>query len=846
MALVLAASACSVAEAQLVLSLTTAAAGTVTIPAGYDWTNVTVQCWGGGGGGGGDAYGGGGGAYSGKAYTTPLVAGPYSYYVGAGGLGGTTISVPGVGSSGGSTVWNYGGADDIVAGGGGGGGNNTGYGGNGVGGTVGAGTGFSGGGGGAYYANAYNGNLSYFGAGGGGAGGPGGPGGQGGDGTSSSGGSGGTGSAPGGSGGSGGGGNMNFGSPGANGSFPGGGGGGSSGPGNYYGGQGGNGEIVVTYTQVYCGQVAWSASGGGSWGTLTTSFGTNWGGTGYGSPGLSTTFPDSAALGSSVPSGTATVTLDGASPYLAALTISNSAASYTLAAGSGGTLQMNGGATAAALTDSAGSHMISAPVALDTSAVVTVANPASTLTISGPISGSGGLTKGGAGTVVLTANNTFAGGMTISAGTLALGGAGTADNLMGNVTNNSTLVFNLTGNQFFSANISGPGSIVANGPGTLVLRGTVSAGQIAVNQAEIAAAAGSMVSGNLMVGASANFTNNGSTDYFGNLTNGGIFAGNAQVSGSFSNSPTGTVRIAPGQSLFLQGAFSQSNAGLIQLIGTASAQAQFESAGPLSNAAGTGLITGQNATVNFDSGLTNQGSVAFSYGISNVSGSIANAPGGNITVTGGAGVTFYGDVGQNGTLVVATVGGIQSSAVFLGSFSGSGGFTGGGDVFIDGNLRPSDPVAVTFGGNAYLANSTDTVMQLGGTVAGSGYDQINCTGQLALAGALDVELIDGFQPRAGEAFDLFNGGLSGEFSQLSLPALSDGLSWNTSNLDTTGQISVVPEPSTLALLAAGAVGVLKLSRRQRRKSRYAHSRNDGTPVTLRFPSSGACAARRAA
>ena len=52
MALVLAASACSVAEAQLVLSLTTAGAGSVTIPAGYDWTNVTVQCWGGGGGGG--------------------------------------------------------------------------------------------------------------------------------------------------------------------------------------------------------------------------------------------------------------------------------------------------------------------------------------------------------------------------------------------------------------------------------------------------------------------------------------------------------------------------------------------------------------------------------------------------------------------------------------------------------------------------------------------------------------------------------------------------------------------------------------------------------------------------
>ncbi len=175
---------------------------------------------------------------------------------------------------------------------------------------------------------------------------------------------------------------------------------------------------------------------------------------------------------------------------------------------------------------------------------------------------------------------------------------------------------------------------------------------------------------------------------------------------------------------------------MIQVIGTAAAQALFESAGPFTNASGggSGMIAAQNATLQFDAGLTNQAALAFSYGVNNVFGTVTNSPSGNITVAGGAGVTFYGDVAQNGTLVVSTVGSTHSSAVFLGAFSGSGGFTGGGDVFIEGNLRPSDPVEVTFGGNAYLGSSTDTVMQLAGPLAGSQYDQINVTGQLVLAG----------------------------------------------------------------------------------------------------------------
>ncbi len=230
----------SVASAQLVLSLTSAGAGSVTIPTGYEWTDVTVQCWGGGGGGAvGNpstdfgAGGGGGGAYSSKTYLTPLLAGEYSYYVGAGGVGGPYVPyVPDDGSSGGNTIWNYGGAEDIMAGGGGGGTAAEPGGMGGGGGLVLAGTGFTGGAGG-------YGPGAEYGGGGGGAGGPSGPGGEGGIGTGgeNGGGSGGAGYGPGGTGG--------FDGIGGSGSFPGGGGGGS---GNNSGGQGGNGEIIITYT----------------------------------------------------------------------------------------------------------------------------------------------------------------------------------------------------------------------------------------------------------------------------------------------------------------------------------------------------------------------------------------------------------------------------------------------------------------------------------------------------------------------------------------------------------------------------------------------------------------------
>jgi autotransporter-associated beta strand protein len=72
--------------------------------------------------------------------------------------------------------------------------------------------------------------------------------------------------------------------------------------------------------------------------------------------------------------------------------------------------------------------------------------------------------------LTLTGENTYSGGTTISAGTLQLGNGGTAGNIIGNVTDDGTLVFNRSGDKkTFDGVISGSGQLVKLGTDTLVL-----------------------------------------------------------------------------------------------------------------------------------------------------------------------------------------------------------------------------------------------------------------------------------------------------------------------------------------------------------------------------------------
>ncbi|MBZ9709428.1 autotransporter-associated beta strand repeat-containing protein [Mesorhizobium sp. ESP7-2] len=91
------------------------------------------------------------------------------------------------------------------------------------------------------------------------------------------------------------------------------------------------------------------------------------------------------------------------------------------------------------------------------------------LTLTGAVGGAGALTKDGAGTLVLTADSTYGGGTTISAGTLQLGNGGATGSITGDVLDNGLLSFNRSNLYTFDGTISGSGGVSQDGTGNTVL-----------------------------------------------------------------------------------------------------------------------------------------------------------------------------------------------------------------------------------------------------------------------------------------------------------------------------------------------------------------------------------------
>lgn len=148
-----------------------------------------------------------------------------------------------------------------------------------------------------------------------------------------------------------------------------------------------------------------------------------------------------------------------------------------------GVLQLGAGGTAG---------KVDGPI-IDNAALVI--NRLDAVTFAAPISGSGHVTQLGAGTTTFTADNSYTGGTTITAGTLQLGAGGTSGSVVGDIVNNGTLSLNRSNTLQLDGVISGSGALRQVGSGATVLSGANSyTGATTVEAGTLRAAAATVFS----------------------------------------------------------------------------------------------------------------------------------------------------------------------------------------------------------------------------------------------------------------------------------------------------------------------------------------------------------------
>lgn len=413
----------------------------------------------------------------------------------------------------------------------------------------------------------------------------------------------------------------------------------------------------------------------------------------------------------------------------------------------------------------------------------------STLAVNGSISGTGNLVLSGNFAKQFNAANSYVGTTSIGgANYLTLGGTagsvGTGNIIFTDI--NSGLMFSQTADVTFSNNITGTGnssSVTKNGASTtLTLTGTntYSGGTlIRAGTLKVTSLATNLGTGTLKLGTSSDtgkllYTGAGETTgrtlQLPGSTGGGIIQNDGDGALIFSN--TGALTIGNGNKIFtLQG----SNAGNNEIRGIIA-----DSTGKTSfvkDGAGKWVLGGAN---------TYTGTTTITAGTLIIDGSLA--AGSAVTVA------AAGTLGGSGTI--------------------------NGTVAVNGTLSPGNSAGtLTVNNTLAFGSASAGTFELGGTVD-TQYDRVVGITNLTLDGTVTVSLISPFIPSNGNTFDLFDwsGTLSSSgfnvATDLVLPALPAGRSWDTSAFLTDGSISVVPEPVMGAILPAAAL--LLVRRRDRR------------------------------
>ncbi|EDR0348434.1 AIDA autotransporter-like protein ShdA, partial [Salmonella enterica subsp. enterica serovar Kedougou] len=353
------------------------------------------------------------------------------------------------------------------------------------------------------------------------------------------------------------------------------------------------------------------------------------------------------------------------------------------------------------------------------------------------------LTKTGAGTLILNAENTYTGGTTISEGTLiatnveALG--------TGDVTDNATLELN-TGGDFDNA-IGGTGSVVKSGDKTLTLSGANSyTGGTTIS-------GGTLVASNVEALGTGDITDNATLE----LNTGGDFANNIGGTGSVVKSGDKTLTLS-GTNSYTGGTTISGGtlvANNVEALGT----------GDVTNNATLELNTGGD----FDNAISGSGQVVKS-GDKTLTLSGANSYSGATTISGGTLIATHvnalgtGAIDNRASLLLDASG--QFTVTDLTTESGGNTEIGAGSTLQATTLTQKSDSTLTINLNG---NTVDPV--------------IHAASQVSLAGTLDItgvgDVLDS-DPASTDDLDTFtliasDKTIAGDFEKLTVAGMDADL-----------------------------------------------------------------------
>jgi autotransporter-associated beta strand protein len=371
------------------------------------------------------------------------------------------------------------------------------------------------------------------------------------------------------------------------------------------------------------------------------------------------------------------------------------------------------------------------------------------------------------------------------------------------------------------------GRIGSAGRGTIHL-GNASVGQDAAlmrylggwdmsNSIVVAGGSGSRTIGTTVTSSVNDHRFNGSMTLDGNVTLFTNLVGEANPGLNFNGAITGAGNITvEGTGIVRITANNNDYTGNIEVQNGSTLEIGYSTSVSGSNLTGTlgnGAVTNNgNIRINRDNAWTLGNDISGT-------GSLVHAGEGTMTLS-GANSFIGGLLAEDGEiLITGSINGSSGVTVNSGARLGGTGLITA-PVSIAGRLAPSDfgvaPTTLTIDGNLLLQSSAVTDFFLSSATQ---YSRINAVNALTLGGTINVVLQDGFAPAQDDVFVLF-GGVSSINSDsfslatgLNLPSLSEGLAWNTSSFVTDGTLTVIPEPSTYALVIGLGCVLFGLRRR---------------------------------